>query len=406
MKKWFALIALTGCGDAAQNSKILHFDIGNASALFIASSPMTTNSSLFASTAQTDKLFKITEDGYIQEVTFKDHNGEIVTVSSAPQNILTVNDDYIMIDFGWKNNYLVNKHSGAAYVLDIGICDESACPDYSSTPFQSSLSGSVYSIQYWYQYGSDGTSNMSGYSLYEMNLTDPDRITSERISPELYMVKNFFVQQDWILFQTDSGMKAMRPNKSIMSLPSSNYVWRTHNDEVHYFDSSEDKIKRYVFSESSAAVETYSSNSVEGFFNVLVEERQIIYTANSTLMQFDKSVYEVANENKTPRLFAQFAAESISQTAIVGQFIYGSGKDSLGRPVLQKMNLLTEDVTSLVEPDIYDFKKLVAQEDSVLFKATRISDGATVLGKVLEDDSIEIITEQFNLDFRVLVRIR
>lgn len=94
--------------DVRSNDSVLKFlDIQNAKNLYIGTSNSGTRSARNAATTQ--KLFKITEEGYVEEVKYLDENKKEITISQQPTVIQNVNDEYVFVGF-WVEFIFNNKN--------------------------------------------------------------------------------------------------------------------------------------------------------------------------------------------------------------------------------------------------------------------------------------------------------
>ena len=100
------------------NVVLSKIEISNATNLFIA--PASSVSGRSARNLSGNKLFKITGDGYVQEVTYiyedDDGNPTTSTETLSPTSIVVLNTDYLIVSFGYNNSYLVNSNTGACYI--------------------------------------------------------------------------------------------------------------------------------------------------------------------------------------------------------------------------------------------------------------------------------------------------
>ena len=110
--------------DARKNLKYL--DLSNAKSLYISGSSGTSANNAAKSlsdTQNTQKMFKITKEGYIQEVKYLDENKKEITITQRPTAIHPINDNYICVGFGWSVGdmntcYLVRKSDGAVFDME------------------------------------------------------------------------------------------------------------------------------------------------------------------------------------------------------------------------------------------------------------------------------------------------
>ena len=94
-------------------------DIVNTSNLFIAKSGDFKSYSLLSDSRSSElqKLFKITDEGYIEEVKYYDDEGNEITIEYQPIAIYNINDEYLIVCF-YLRSYLVRKLDGAVFSLD------------------------------------------------------------------------------------------------------------------------------------------------------------------------------------------------------------------------------------------------------------------------------------------------
>jgi hypothetical protein len=150
------------------NKKLGFIDIVNASQLYVARA---SNSRLAIGRVVSgrDTLFKITEDGFVEEVTYKDENGNEIKNYQAPFEIFNVNDSYVIANFwdgkGGKTGYLVRKADGAVFSLDnVGMVA-------TYPPPQSDVMGNIYFV-----IGVPVEGNV-GSTLVKIDTSNPDRLT-------------------------------------------------------------------------------------------------------------------------------------------------------------------------------------------------------------------------------------
>ncbi|MCG8480159.1 MAG: hypothetical protein MI724_13765 [Spirochaetales bacterium] len=164
--------------DGSGGGELAFLDIVGAEALFIApgSGSQSSVSSLVTDDA-TDTLFKTTEDGFVQEVTFLDEENNEITVTNTPSRIYDVNSTYVIVLFNADTSgYLVRKSDGAAFSLDnVGVPagEVAQSNTFLNAPvIQADGSGNLY-----YQVISDPVS--VSVDVVRINVGDPARLTAE-----------------------------------------------------------------------------------------------------------------------------------------------------------------------------------------------------------------------------------
>ena len=134
-----AIGILASCADGNDNNVFLYnnvgnnarknlkyLDLSNAKSLYISGSSGTSANNAAKSlsdTQNTQKMFKITKEGYIQEVKYLDENKKEITITQRPTAIHPINDNYICVGFGWSVGdmntcYLVRKSDGAVFDME------------------------------------------------------------------------------------------------------------------------------------------------------------------------------------------------------------------------------------------------------------------------------------------------
>ena len=144
----------------------------------------------------TNKLFKVSAEGFMQEVTFTDDEGNSTTTSQNPVSVYDVNQDYIIVLFGTDDlniseGYLVRKGDGKIFSLE-GAGFPSSYP--TNTNFkngkvvQTDQNGDIY-----YKARSNSTAGYGVFDLLKINTSNPDQLTSTTYSPTDESIYNFAV---------------------------------------------------------------------------------------------------------------------------------------------------------------------------------------------------------------------
>ena len=189
-------MAVVGCdlgttnNDGKKTGILTKMDIAGATNLFIASTTLARS----AGDTSANKLFKITEEGYVQEVTYtyEDDEGNPVTSTEtqSPSFILVLNSDFLVISFGhYFDNYLVNTSTGACYVYPNDLPDLYQNKSYyEGEYFGEDNSGNIYFINY--------SVNGSIPAIKQLSVADANKITITTVSVQNDTVRNFGVDQD------------------------------------------------------------------------------------------------------------------------------------------------------------------------------------------------------------------
>ena len=215
------------------------FDIVGATNLFIAPAASIA-SARSVRNASDNRLFKITNEGYVLEVTYEDDNGDPVTLAAAPSSIIVLNKDFIVVSFGYSNNFLVNSLTGAAYVFTAGLPD----PDQNKRYYRGEHighdhNGNIYFISSLYE--STGVSNL----VRRLSVKDPDNVVIETVSVPNDTVSFFGVDMHGNIAyegrdRASHGVLRFRYfNGDIETLPgNTNFSWTTSwtgfNGKLYY----------------------------------------------------------------------------------------------------------------------------------------------------------------------------
>ena len=180
----------------SKTNDLQYIDIANAKSLFISSSAGRTSSRLLSNKG--NKLFKLTEDGAVEEVEYKDEDNKTHTITNSPIAVDVVNDNYIVFSFGSdvrniNSCYLTNKETGFVYVLGKNLLDDnpsiSRCPLPQESRDKKILTDSKGNLYYRYYGGEDG----SRYSIRQVNYSNPKNITTTQITDDNESIEHFVV---------------------------------------------------------------------------------------------------------------------------------------------------------------------------------------------------------------------
>ncbi len=149
-----SVLMIASCGGEENGNGaediLASMDIVNATNLFITKSSGSQTLSLNSDNLsnETQKLFKITDDGYIEEVKYYDEDGNEITLQYQPNAIYYVNDGYIIVIFEF--GYLVRKSDGAVYSLENAGYIMQNYYFLNSSPISTDSSDNIYYITFGY----------------------------------------------------------------------------------------------------------------------------------------------------------------------------------------------------------------------------------------------------------------
>lgn len=383
--------------------------IDDATNLFIAPSVSSSSSirSIFRST-ESDKLFKITSDGYIQEVTYLDENDQEMTIINIPTAIYNVNTEYIIVLFG-SEGYLVRKSDGAVFSLtDVGVpSDQLQQGNFiNAEKIQTDVSGNIYYQITIY----DGESTTI---VIKIDVTDPNNLTKTDYTPDTDYINGFNVTSEGhISYNYGSGdsNRIKKSNGGLYNLPS--IGWLTHwvglDDKIRYQKSDLDRDTIVTVSIDPGDF-TVTTSEVTGSLDYLqnVSSYLFKFIDRTVLIETgNEYINELENPTDTPRKITISEIDDIKLADASANYYYLSGDDSSVNPLLLKVNPVDDSVTTLLSPGLYDIINMtVSSDDTVIFNALRMSDGVKIIGEIDSLGTVTILDEIIDSEIVILERI-
>ena len=141
----------------SSSNKKLVLDLKDASTIYIGKSSQSSSRDIGNGSSQ-NKIFKVTEDGYSQEVTYYyetdvyDNKGNIVgkkkekvTEVMVPEKLIKLNENYLIVSFGYTNNYLVETKTGYCFNYTFNTPNiDSSINYFTGEPIQFDAEGNIY----------------------------------------------------------------------------------------------------------------------------------------------------------------------------------------------------------------------------------------------------------------------
>jgi hypothetical protein len=388
--------ASDGKDDGIPTVVLAKLSITDANNLFIAPAGSTSRAVL-----DTSKLFKITDDGYVQEVSYLGKDGETVTMSSQPTAIYNVDAKYVIICFGRTDGYLVRKSDGAVFSLcDVGIPLETALQCGNFTNAEKILTDADGCLYY-----QTGTST-ADLKVIRIDVTDPDNLTKADYSPTTDAPIGFWVTAEGHMvynFGNGSSNRIRKSNGGLYNLPSCTWMpfWIGLDGKIKYQFGSTSVVTVNI--DSSFAVTTEETPGVvigSGLTQFLLRFPE------RTLIVGEEGIKEVENPTGVPRIVPVAGIASIKNVEQSSDYYYLSGTDSSNNPLLLKVNPENDSVTTLLGAGLYEvYKMTVSSGNVVVFNALRMSDGAKILGEISAAGAVTILDETLNSEVVSLERI-
>lgn len=425
-------------------TKKLNLNLTDATNLYIGKTTSNiTRAARAVDNSTENKLFKITEDGYVQEISYTyevtsvieyeenvyDENGvitgtetktktevktETATENFTPTKIIKLNKKYLIVCFS-SDNYLVNSETGAAYKYA------------NEVPYISN------SLSYYYgdSVSTDSADNIyyvSSSNIVKLDVSNPNSVTLKKISATTENVKPTVWGVDAngnIAYEgTDaSGNGVLRfksTNGGYSNLPgntnhSFTMFWQGLDGLLYYFNASNEntKIKKLNaspfnvtdYSEEQNATGNMGACGFKALLKAKNKNRIILLADGSAYPEF----YEVYNPdtNTLKKIEASVVGLNKIKFGISSDdYYFLVGTDSANNSTLVKIEPTDYTYETLLSDGAYDIYNLSISNEAIIFNALRMNDGAIVLGKIASDKSISILDENLEEQITVLERIK
>jgi len=358
------------------NNNLQYIDISNAESLYISSSTGRTSSR----GGSKNKLFKITKDGAVLEIEYKDSDNNSYTVTEQPISIDNVNTDYVVFSFGTdKINvtecYLANKSTGVVY--DLGSSNVhvlSACPVPQSHSTEKMILSDNNNNFYYRYYDIDG------YYLRQVNYTDSDNITATQHIVGTESIDHFVVDSNGNIAYTASiGSKE---------------VYRMRESDGRY--SNLPYTQYWIGLDGNITSNEYITNQHYKF-----------KLSNKLIAVRDGSDTPIVIDNGTEINTLNLPLSEISIAKSSSNYVYISGTDnSSDNTVIVKFNPNDNSISQIYTDGTYNLYNFnVTSDDCIIFSALRMNDGKTVLGKIDKEGDLTITYESDNEKITILETI-
>ena len=443
MKKFFILLVLfttlvffscdnggmipsnsSGNSNSGNIKRQLVINFSDASNIYIGKSTKSASRSSSRDITE-NKLFKITEDGYVQEVTFFyevqvfDQEGKLVEIKTeqstetfVPTSITKLNDNYLLVCFNYNDNYLVDTKTGNGFKYPYDAPrEDSSINHFYGESIQIDKVGNIY-------YSSNN-------KVLKIIISDPQNISVKQITPSIESVWTEWSVDSYgncaYEAQDNQGNGVIRLKKEsggYKNLPGdSNFshtcFWQGLDGNIYYYNSSNpgSVIKKIDKTNYEILDVPFAEGDYIGGgcgFNALLKAKN----KNRTILVEDGSAYpyfhEVFNPDTnlvTTRKASDIGLNKIKFAISSDDYYYFVGWDEAHNCKVVKVNPVSFDYEYLLSDGEYDVYNLSTSNDSVIFNALRMSDGAIVMGKIYNDKSIEILDDKLEENVTVLERI-
>jgi len=388
---------------------------------------------LFIAPGSGNKLFKITEEGYVQEVTYEDENGNNVTTETEPVAIYDVNSEYVIVCFGVNDidiseGYLVRKSDGAVFSLEsAGFPLPQHGMDFDVLNGECIFTDSSSNIYY-------STDSGMGREIIKLNTENMDSITKTVYSPSGDAVTYFVVDNDgnaayWGHPEGDftRGFNRIRTAEGSIYdglFDDTARQWLGVDDMIYCFSFELGEWLTYCLIEKVSVNATtgvpvrseysafnYSGNAGSALFLVYKLELQDRVIFVPSFFSDEPFIFEVYNPTNSPRslnMTACFDLKRMYSGVASDNFYYLHGSNNFSDSVLIKVDPTDDSYTilSFSTDEYYLYTMSTTTADELIFNALRMSDGVNVIGKFDVSGNMTILDEESDVEMVVLERIQ
>ncbi|MBR5468893.1 MAG: hypothetical protein IKU78_00285 [Paludibacteraceae bacterium] len=421
-------LLFTGCESNRNESKsISKMNIGDATTLFIASSangmaeisPKGNNDAAVA----TKRLFKITEDGVVEDVVYTDEEGNEITETYIPENMYFIeNSPYFFAefrgDFGMKQ-YLVNKHTGAVYdasgVIDLYSLAESDF--FANAPlFVTDGYGNIYYSSYDYNSGND--------RVHKIDISNINQIVHEALTPITDNLDRFVSSTNGELFYEyysggDSKYRLRSAGGKLIpfslraDFSYNNMAFRGLDGKLHILDRN--CLQTISFSDyGDITLDTIinvedlmydlgcDAASPYNPYLVTLENRILAIGKYSAAMVLDSD----NKDDITGNVFDINDNMRIRDFHYTDSYIYCCGEIS-GNFSLVRIDPYTYSKEVIMQNNDYEiYSFTVLNDETIMFNGLRLSDGKNIIASIDKNGKFKILDETLNSQESVLERIQ
>lgn len=405
------------------SSKQLVLDLKDASTIYIGKSSQSSSRDVGNGSSQ-NKIFKVTEDGYSQEVTYYyeiviyDEKGDVVETKTekvtevmVPEKLIKLNDNYLIVSFGYTNNYLVDTKTGYCFNYPFELPYVDTRNIFTGDSIQSDEEGNIY-------YFAD-------QKIIKIIISDPKNASIKIISPSTEKIRwawgvdlNGNCAYEGI---DESGNGVIRLKKSsggFVNLPgnsnhSNTCFWQGLDGNIYYYNATNPRtvIKKIDKTSCEILDVPYSEGSyISGGcgFSALLKAKnknRTVLVEDGASYPFFHEVYNPDTNKVTTKQASDIGLSKIKFAVSSDDFYYFVGSDENNNCKVVKVDPVTYSYEYLLSDGTYDVYNLSVNDSSIIFNALRMSDGAIVMGRINNNGDIQILDDKLDNQVTVLERI-
>ncbi|WP_257459639.1 hypothetical protein [Archangium lipolyticum] len=390
-------------------------NVVNARALFVAETS-TAQKRSSGEASQARKLFKITESGAIQEVTYQDEAGVEVKDVQTPVAVYNSSHNYVIVCFGRdiynaQSCYLVAKRDGTAFSLEHAGYPLPQLRNFINSPaVTSDTAGNLY---YLARDNSRSGATQPVVQLIRLDVQNPLAIKRTIHTPVDEEVQGFAVDPAGNVIYVGDSQGEVRVPVNRLKKASGGYFnlpsmmmsyWVDLEGRFAYWSFDAKHIQRLgIDANNNVSVGDYGTTDISAFSFSPSWSQQIRTSDRLLIVSIpDANIYEVYNPSGTPRRVEGLPLATVKRVAAAGDSYYLSGNDKTGAPLLIKVDATTDAVSNLLTPGEYDVSEMAAAPDGELtFNALRMRDGARIIGRISSSGEVSVL--DVTLDARVII---
>lgn len=423
------LFVLSGCDSGSSTystepRSVNTMNISNADSMFIAklSSVVNVQSLNSASSdSETEKLFKITADGYIEEVKYysvdEQGNKTEQTITKTPVAVYNTDSEYVFVNFGHddyniESGYLVKKDSGSVYDLsNVGYPIQTINGFANDNVIKSDSKGNFY-------YLSNISSGYSGSVIDGVKKLDINNLTGETITPSHHAIDYFTVDKNGNIAyhgqddKTREYIERLKKANDSMDFLESKHFWTGTNNDI-YYSIEEENLNAYSYGIKNISIDNSFNTEVNDYATNL-ENMDLRITGTYKLEfndkifltdMFDPEVYEVENPDNSPRIVDSVGSAISDKITLAAAspnyyYIYSAAGE------LIRVNPYDDNVTQLLDGEYDVYKMVVSDDDVITFNGLRMSDSHVVISQINSQGNIKIISDTLDGEVKELIQIQ
>ncbi len=396
------------------NQKILtSMNIGDAKTLFILN-PSAQMKLLEG--ASVNKLYKVTEEGLVVEVTLTDDDGNSLTNVVSPKFICNLSDDYFTVTFMGdqytssqiNGTFLVRKSDGAVFKGD-------------NLPMQAPgvLPGTYENIRcrrdLFLQYDKFG--NIYYYNnqkIMKLTITDPDNPTISLYSAYGDQAGDYCIDKEGNMLYSGENGSGPHKYRSVVDgfrfIEACSSLWTDFSDTIYFKTNFSQYPYIYKIIPSPFEVKVYGDTLFQSEYIaqlVKIKNKNTIISATHS-WQGQGNIQELYNNErvlkKTP--FSYYGIYNLKKMIASDNYYYIASTDESYNSKLLKIDPTDNTYVNLLTTGQYDiFDIVVSSTDEIQFYAIRLLDGNPVLCKIGSGGTVEEISQLNGGTISVLERI-